>query len=449
MSAALNSMRNTGRALRRSAAVVVIGTAATLAVGLPALLLPPAAMAAEKDANGKPVKPKTTVTQTLSQKTYKQMEVAQKAFEAKDYKAAEVALDGIKAGYDKLNDYEKATLWNLYAAVYRIQDKNQPAINAYLNVLKTPNLPEGLRDGALFSMAQTYFIIDDYKNAIRVMNKWLSVVSDVQPDAYILLGQAYYQLQDYKGAKEPIIKALQIAKQRNLPPKENWLGLLRAVYYELQEYPKATQVMEVLATQYPKDSYFLQLSGLYGLSGDQGRQASVMHAAYLGGYVTKSGDLVNLARLYLAQGAPQRAADLMKAKLRSGAIELNPDNLQLLAQCLSLAKETDQSIPVLQRLAGLTGESKHYLYLGQAYVEKGDWVKASEAFRNSLKGKNITNPPNINMQLGTALYNGKKLGEAKVAFQAAAESPNLADSASNWIKFINSEIERNQALSAR
>lgn len=190
MSAALNSMRNTGRALRRSAAVVVIGTAATLAVGLPALLLPPAAMAAEKDANGKPVKPKTTVTQTLSQKTYKQMEVAQKAFEAKDYKAAEVALDGIKAGYDKLNDYEKATLWNLYAAVYRIQDKNQPAINAYLNVLKTPNLPEGLRDGALFSMAQTYFIIDDYKNAIRVMNKWLSVVSDVQPDAYILLGQA-------------------------------------------------------------------------------------------------------------------------------------------------------------------------------------------------------------------------------------------------------------------
>ncbi len=45
------------------------------------------------------VKPQTKVTQTLSQATYKQMEVAQKAFEAKDYKGAEAALNVLKAKY--------------------------------------------------------------------------------------------------------------------------------------------------------------------------------------------------------------------------------------------------------------------------------------------------------------------------------------------------------------
>ena len=74
----------------------------------------------------KPDKPQTRVTQTLSQATYKQMDLAQKAFEAKDYKGAEAQLDVLKAKEDKLNDFEKATLWNLYAAVYRSVGEGSP-----------------------------------------------------------------------------------------------------------------------------------------------------------------------------------------------------------------------------------------------------------------------------------------------------------------------------------
>jgi predicted DNA-binding protein (MmcQ/YjbR family) len=65
-------------------------------------------------------------------------------------------------------------------------------------------VPDQLRDNTLFAMAQTFFVADGYKSAIKVMNKWFSVVQDVQPDAYILLTHAYYQLQDYNNAKPPI-----------------------------------------------------------------------------------------------------------------------------------------------------------------------------------------------------------------------------------------------------
>jgi len=423
-------------------------TKKSLAWLFPALLLFLAAAAAGA-ADKKPEKPKTTVTQVLRADTYKQMELAQKAFEAKDYKGAEGLLDVLKAKQDKLNDYEKATLWNLYAAVFRSEEDNRRAIEAYTNVLRQPNLPEGLRDNALFSLAQTFFLIEDYRKSIAVMNKWFAVVQDVQPDAYILLAQAYYQLQDYPAAKEPIIKALNIARQRNQPFKENWLGLLRAVFYELKDYANATKVMEILATQYPKDTYFTQLSGLYGLQGDQKKQAEMMHVAYVGAYAHNASDLLNVARLYMAQGAPQRAVDLLKAHLKDHSVELNVDTLQLLAQALSLARDVDESVPVLARLAAQSGEARHYTHLGQAYMQQGDWGKAAEAFDAALKGRDLSNPDSIRMQLGTALYNGGKLSLAREVFRQIAPSSPNAEAAANWTKFIATELDRDNALKAR
>lgn len=407
------------------------------------------AVGTAQGADDKKPKPATKVTQTLSQATYKQMEVAQKAFDAKNYKAAEAALDVLKAKIDKLNDYERATLWVQYAAIYRTTDDNKRAIEAYSNVLKQKNLPDGLRDNALFALAQTYFLIEDYPKSIKIMDRWFSVVSDVQPDAYILYAQAYYQQQKYAQAKGPILKALSIAKERKQEPKENWLGLLRAVFFELKDYKSAIRVMEILVTTYPKETYFVQLAGLYGLEGNQHRQAVVMHAAYKGGYLTNAADLLNLARLYLAEEAPQRAVDLITAKMKDKSVPLNAENLQLLAQALAIAKEVDRSIPVLTKLASLTGESKHYNYLGQAYTQTGDWTKAAEAYRAALNGKNVSNPDSLSMQLGTALYNNGKLVEAKQAFTTASQSQAQADAAANWVKFINSELERNAALRAR
>jgi predicted Zn-dependent protease len=360
----------------------------------------------------KPDKPQTRITQTISQATYKQMEIAQKAFEAKDYKGAEADLDVLKAKQDKLNDFERATLYNLYAAVYRSEDDNKRAVAAYVQVLKQDNLPEGLRDNALFSLAQTLFLMEDYKKSIQVMDKWFALATDPQPDAYILQAQAYYQLQQYEQAKAPILKALAIAKQRQQPFKENWLGLLRALYYELKDYGNATKVMEVLVATYPKDTYFLQLSGLYGLQGDQKKQAELMHAAYVGGYVSQSSDVLNVARLYMAQEAPQRAVDLLKARLRDKTLEINVENLQLLAQALSLSRDTDEAIPVLSKLAQMSGESKHYNYLGQAYSQQGSWAKAADAYDQALKAKDVANADSLHMSLGTALYNdGKRADE--------------------------------------
>jgi len=393
----------------------------------------------------KPKKPQTRLTQTLGQATYKQMELAQKAFEARDYRGAEADLDALKARSDKLNDFEKATLWNLYAAVFRSEDDNRRAVEAYAQVLRQDNLPEGLRDNALFSLAQTLFLLEEYRKSIAVMNRWLAVVQEVQPDAYVLLAQACYQLHDYPGAKAPLLKALSIARQRQQPWKESWLGLLRAVLYEMQDYAGATRVMQVLVEQYPKGVYFEQLSGLYGVQNQQAQQLKTLYVAYLGGYLGSEADLLNLARLCMAQNVPERGVDVLKAGFAGKLLQPSIDNLQLLAQAQSMARDTGQSIPVLQRLAQMSGLSRHYVYLGQAYAEQGDWPHAVDAFNSALAGKEPGDPAVLRMQLATALFNDGKLRQARDTFAQAAASPAQQAAAGNWIRFIDGQLRSARA----
>jgi tetratricopeptide (TPR) repeat protein len=402
--------------------------------------------AKDKD-KGKPVPPPTKQTQVIRAETYKKMEVAQKAFEAKDYKTAMGALDGLKATEAKLNDYERATLYSLYAAVYYAQEQLPKTIESYVQVLKQPNLPDGLRDSSLYALAQIYFIAEDYPKAIAVVKKWLSVVAEPSPEAYALMAQAYYQTQKFAEAEKALVTSLQISKQRGQAPKEAALALLRAIYYERKEYEKAAKVLEFLVALQPaKGTYWQQLAGMRGLMDQQREQVRLMHAAYRARLLTNESDLLNLARLYMVSDVPYPAVRLLAQGMKNKTIKVSAENLQLYAQALAMSKEYKQQIPVLQKLATMTGEAKHYVYLGQAYNETGDWNSAAEAFRSALKARNLDKPADAHMQLGTALFNANKFAEARSQFVAAAAAPALADAAGNWIKFVDQEIARRDAV---
>lgn len=402
-----------------------------------------------KEKKEKPVPPPTKQTQVIRAETYKGMEVAQKAYEAKDYAGAVVALDALKAKEAKFNDYERATLYNLYAAVYYAQDNVPKAIEAYITVLKQPNLNDALRDGSLYALAQLYFISEQYPKAIAVVKKWLAASANPSPEGYALLAQANYQIQKYAEAEQALVQSLRISKERGVAPKESALSLLRAIYYERKEYAKAAKVLEILVTQYPgKAAYWQQLAGMRGLLDQQRDQTTLMHAAYRGKLLTTESDLLNLARLYMVQDAPYAAVRLLTQGMRDKAIKPSTQNLELYAQALAMSREYEKQVPVLKKLAELSGEAKHHIYLGQAYNELGQWTEAVAAFRSALKAKNMDKTADVQMQLGTALFNANRYAEARQAFVAAQQSPTLAQQAGQWVKFVDQEIERRKAVGA-
>lgn len=388
----------------------------------------------------------TKRSQVLGQKVYRQLEEAQLANDAKDYATATQLLDELLAKPKRLNSFEKATIYNFYAVIYYQQDRLADAKEAYKQVLKQPNIPEGLRNNTMFSLAQLLFITEDYENSIRVLNKWYSLVENVKPDAYMLEAQAHYQLGDYAAAEKPILKALAKSKERKQKPKENWLGLLRAVYYELNNYERAAKVLEVLVRLYPQKVYWTQLSGMYGLLGRQQDQLATMHAAYEAGYLDRESELVNMARLYLAEQAPYGAMRVMKKGLADGVIEDSVENLQLYAQALSIGQEYEAQIPILKRAADKSGEAKHYVYLGQAQNALGNWASAAKAYEKAIKIGGLDREGSVLMQLGMARYNAKQYQSARRAFVAALKFPKSEAQASNWLKFVDGEIKRQAAL---
>ncbi|ORE88212.1 PAS/PAC sensor protein [Oceanococcus atlanticus] len=413
-----------------------------VSVMLAALLGSPV-LAKDDDAGRKPP---TRVTEKLSPKVYQKIEAAQQALEAKDLAGAAAIMDELNATADKLNDYEKSQMYNFYAAIHYEQGDIAATIADYIAILKLDNPPEQIRTNSLFRLAQLYFVQEDYSKAIRVLQEWQKNVDSVRPEAHMLLAQAYYQLEDYDAAKAPVIEAMKEARRRGQPLQENWLALLRAVYYELGDYKSAVKVLAQLIQRWPNPSYYKQLSGMLGLMGQQKGQLYVMHAAYTAGMLEGESELLNMARLYMAEDAPYPAIEIIKQGLDDGTIEDNAQNLQLLAQAMALAKDSEGQIPVLQRAAELSGEARQYLYLGQAQISQYLWADAASSLQKALDIGGLDRPGSVYMQLGTAQFNLKRYSRALQAFKEAAAYEDYAQQARQWVAFVNQEIQRERAI---
>lgn len=148
----------------------------------------------------------------------------------------------------------------------------------------------------------------------------------------------------------------------------------------------------------------------------------------------------------MAQDAPFPAVEVLKEALRNGDVAVKAENLQLLAQAMAMSKNYTSQIPVLKKAAELSGEAKPYLYLGQAHMAAYEWDKAAFALQKALDIGGLEDRASVYMQLGTAYYNLRDYGGARGAFREAAKFEDYSEQASQWLQFVNREVERQEAL---
>lgn len=392
-------------------------------------------------------KPPTRVTEKLSPRVFEKIQAAQEALEAKDVGAAENLIGELAAEPDKLNDYEKSQMYNFLAAIHYEQGKIDETIEDYIAILRLEKAPEQIRQNSLFRLAQLYFVKEEYARSVKVLDKWMSLQTEgIRPEAYMLKAQAYYQQDKYAEAEAPIIDALKQARARQQAPRESWLALLRAVYYEVGDYRKATKVLAQLVKRWPKPSYYKQLSGMLGLMGEQKAQLYVMHAAYVSGMLESEFEILNMARLYMAEDAPFPAIGVLQRGMADGLVEESADNLQLLAQAMALAKDAEGQIPVLSKAAELSGEARQFMYLGQAQIALYRWEDAAASLRKALSLGGLERPGAVYMQLGTAYFNQKRYSRALQAFKEARAFSDYKAQADQWVRYVGQEIERVRAM---
>jgi tetratricopeptide (TPR) repeat protein len=389
---------------------------------------------------------KTKQTVAMSQQVYEQLTKVQELVEANNYNDAEKILREMRNN-EKLSDYERAQIWNLSGYSYYLQERYPDAINAYEQVMRQPDLPEALLLSTLKTVAQLQFTVENYEAALATVRRLMTVVPEPSADVYMLEGQALFQMNRYREALGPIKKAVDMYRAQGQIPKENWLLLLRVIYFELKDYDNMLAVVKELVQHYPKDSYILTLAGVYSELGDTKKQLALTEVLFEKGLLNTSSHVTNLANLYLLHGLPYKAAQVLEKGIKDKIVEDNDRNLRLLSQAWYTAREDKKAIPPLRRAAELSGDGELYVRLAQAHINLEEWPQAAEALNKALRAGGLKRDDQAQIMLGMSLFNQKQLEQARTAFQKAARDQRSARTASQWIDYVDSEVKRRELMS--
>jgi len=391
-------------------------------------------------------KPRVRRAQTMRPMIYKKLDQARQLSDEKQY---DEALEYLNDMQDiRRNTYETAMTWNMVAYVQFNREKYDEAIKAYREVVATENLPESLEQTTLYSIAKLYLIQEQYAEAIKAINEWFKVVEKPGAEAYVLRAQMNYQLENYNAALPDVKKAIAIVQEQGNKPKESWLLVERAVYYQNKDFVSMERSLKDLITWYPKPQYWLQLSATYNELGDSKKELSVMETAYDQGLLEKESHIVSFAQAMLTQEVPYKAAQALIKGMKAGLVEENGKNLSLLGDSLMIAKEYDQAIKVMTQAAAETQEGKDFYKLAQIHTERQEWQNAINNVNKALRDEEFKYEDDALILKGLIQFNMDELDDAKETFLKAKKFEDVEKSAKQWLSYIEGEKKRREYMAS-
>jgi tetratricopeptide (TPR) repeat protein len=388
---------------------------------------------------------KTKQAQAVSKEVYDKIQQAQEKVDAEDYNGALRILDSLNRS-DKLTEYEKSNVLNYIGFVHYNMGNSKAAIAVYEEMLRIPSLEEQIRKQTTYTLAQLNTMEEQYNDAIRLLDVWFKLESNPAPDPFILYAQNLYQVNRFKDMIKPIETAIEVARKREKPVKEDWYVLLNFAYFQQEDYRKVRDIQKILLINWPKKRYWFSLAGAYTELGEDNNLYASYDAAHTQGLLEKEAELVTMAQLYMQSEVPYKAATLLESEMESGRVARNAKNYRLLSQAWSLAQEDEKSIPALKEAARLSNEGELDLRLGNAYLNLGRYPECVSAVQAGLRKGGIKSPDNAQISLGMCLYNQAKYSASINAFREARKTRRSARISNQWITVIQSDVERNEQI---
>jgi len=390
-------------------------------------------------------KTKTKQAQAVSKDVYERIQKAQDAVDADDFTGGLKLLNALY-NPDKLTEYEQANVLNYIGFIYYNMDDMANAIRTYERLLAIPSLEEQMAKQTTFTMAQLLTVEEDYPKALTTLDKWFILETNPAPEPFILKAQIHYHLNEYQQMVQPIENAMQVARNRDKPVREDWWGLLNFAYFQQENYEKVRDIQKILLETWPKARYWKSLAGAFTELGQDEKLIYAYDAAFTQGMLVKGTEFVTMAQLYLQAEVPYKAARLIEEKMEAGIVVKNAKNYRLLSQAWQLSMEDKKAIPALTSAAALTTDGEVDARLANSYLNVGDYTNCVTAAKNAVRKGGLKSPDNIQISLGMCLYNQQKYSESKAAFNEAAKTPRAKRTSGQWIRVINAEIERNRQI---
>ena len=388
---------------------------------------------------------KTKTAQAVSKEFFDRIQKAQEMIDEDNQTEALKMLNSLKTKKG-ITEYELQQVLNYIGFVQYNLDNVDAALAAYEELLTIPSIEDQIRKQTLYTMAQLSTMQENYSQALGILDRWFVLEINPAPDPYILYAQNLYQVNRYADMIEPIELAMAVAAKRETDVKEDWYVLLNFAYFQQENYLKVRDIQKTLLGRWPKKNYWFSLAGAYTELGEDDNLMAAYDSAHTQGLLESEAELVTMSQLYMQHEVPWKAASLLQSEMDGGRVEKNAKNYRMLSQALTLASEDEMAIPALQEAARLSDEGELDLRLGNAYLNLGMYGECVSSINNGLRKGKIKSPDNAQISLGMCLYNERDYRDAIAAFREAAKTERSRRISSQWVRVIESDIQRNEQI---
>ncbi|MFP4208313.1 MAG: tetratricopeptide repeat protein [Wenzhouxiangella sp.] len=353
---------------------------------------------------------------------------------------------------ERMSEFDRASVLQIRGSAYVNEENFEAALRDFEEAIGLAALPEEQQNRLRFNMAQLYFVTEQYEKSIQFFEEWMALDPEVGANTYFMLAGANYQIERYPESLEAITQAIELSEE----PERRYYELKNVLLSELERVPERTALLEEMVTIWPDVlGFWRQLSSLYLQQDQELKSFSALESAYLSGLVEDGSDILVLAQFYSSFNNPYRGARLIEREMENERVERTVENLELLSQLWSQAREHRQAIPVLREAAQLSDTGNLFFRLGQAYLATEDNEAAASAFEQALdKGGLEDNQGEAWMLLGNARFNQAGPGDRqqrRLADQAFAEAEQFSSTraqARDWRGYIRAidNTESRQAM---
>lgn len=349
---------------------------------------------------------------------------------------AGAAIDKIKALLPAIQDkaYDTAVSYQVLGYAYSAAEDYAGAAQAFQRALQSNVLPAAAVHDLNYNLAQILIHEGKYREGLDYLETWLKSEPAPSRNARALAAAAYYHAGDCRSA---IPHADSLVRESG-DAGGQWLQLLVSCHIELKDYAATARVLEQLVRRFPdKNDYWLQLAAAYQQARRDDKALVVLELVHERGLLDETG-IENLARLYLMQQLPRRAALLLEQELSAGHLPPSRDRLNLLADSWLLAQEKPKAAEALQKLITLDADAETYFRLGQIYFDMAQWPKAVDALQQATRATGLKQSAAAYLLLGIAAVHVRDHALAEHALNLALKDKNSREQAQWWLDKLRS-----------
>ncbi len=391
--------------------------------------------------------------QTLDPRVAEDLLEAYELIEEEEYEEGLARLDRLmERRGDGMKPFDQASVLQVRGSAHVNVDDMRGALEDFVTALRLDALPMDQQNRLRFNVAQLYFVNEQFEEAIRFFEEWMSGDVEITHTTYFMLAASHYNLENYAEAVEPIRQAIELAPE----PEKRYYDLLNILYSNLERSAERTELLETMVELWPQElNYWRQLSALFLEQGDRFRSFATLETAYVNGLIEDEDGIILLAQYYSTFDNPHRGARLIEREMETGNVERNVENLELLSQLWSQAREHAKAIPVLREAARMSDVGLLSYKLGQSLLANEQNEEAEQALEAALEKGGLEDDRTADawMLLGNARFNQAGPGDraqredADEAFARAQRFGSTRRQASDWRAYINAinQTESRQA----